>query len=86
VTSYRTTAPRASRGREIVRTDRTNAPEADRPDISSDSGDPRAKAFAQYLAAYDGRDHKKLVEVTRELRALGFSVCLVTPRHEMGGR
>lgn len=45
--------------------------------------DPRLAAFANLIAAFDRRDWKAGRLATRELRALGLSVCPITPS---GGR
>jgi hypothetical protein len=42
--------------------------------------DPRLAAFAEVLAATDRRDWKAGQQAIRRLRAMGISVCLVTPQ------
>jgi hypothetical protein len=41
------------------------------------SGDPRLDAFADWISAHDRRDVRAGLEATRQLRALGVSVCPV---------
>ena len=47
--------------------------------------DPRVVAFRGFLAAIDAADWKAGLRSTRELRALGLSVCLTRPTGSTGG-
>jgi hypothetical protein len=51
---------------------------------SSDPPDPRLKAFSDLVRSVDRDDWKAGQLATRELRALGFSVCLIKPPGERG--
>lgn len=47
--------------------------------------DPRVEAFADYCAAVDRRDPKRLIAVQRQLRKLGYVVAYAGPRGQDGG-
>jgi len=44
--------------------------------------DPRVEAFAELLRSVDARDWRAGQAATRQLRALGYSVCLTRPAPE----
>ena len=52
---------------------------------STPPDDARLAAFARYLRAVDSADWPAGLKATRELRALGLSVVLCTPKGATGG-